>query len=51
MFNVNLPKQFWAEAVLTATYLFNRLPTKVLGNTSTPLQEWFNKKPNFLNLM
>ena len=32
-----VPKYFWPEAVATATYLINRLPTKVLDQ-KTPLQ-------------
>nr|XP_043639067.1 uncharacterized protein LOC122610138 [Erigeron canadensis] len=32
-----VPKQFWPEAVATATYLINRLPTKIL-KMKTPLK-------------
>jgi transposase InsO family protein len=31
MFQKNVPKSFWGEAVLTATHLINRLPSRVLG--------------------
>lgn len=31
LFQRNVPKHFWGEAVLTATYLINRLPTRMLG--------------------
>ena len=30
MFSNNVPKQFWGEALLTATYLINRMPSRVL---------------------
>ncbi|KAL5816220.1 hypothetical protein ACOSQ3_024598 [Xanthoceras sorbifolium] len=35
LFTSNVPKFFWGEAVLTATYLINRLPSRVL-NFDTP---------------
>ena len=31
MFHMNVPKKFWSQGVLTATYLINRLPSKVLA--------------------
>jgi hypothetical protein len=31
MFQKNVPKSFWREAVLTAAHLINRLPSRVLG--------------------
>ena len=37
MFYMNLPKYFWGDAVLTASYLINRMPSKVL-QYSTPLE-------------
>ncbi|KAK8934710.1 hypothetical protein KSP39_PZI014426 [Platanthera zijinensis] len=33
---MHLPKFYWGDAVMTAAYLINRLPTRVLGK-STPL--------------
>ena len=36
LFTTNVPKMFWGDAVLTATYLINRMPTKVL-DFSTPI--------------
>lgn len=36
MFSMNVPKYLWGEAILTATYLINRLPSRVL-NFETPL--------------
>uniref|UniRef100_A0A2N9I636 Integrase catalytic domain-containing protein n=1 Tax=Fagus sylvatica TaxID=28930 RepID=A0A2N9I636_FAGSY len=37
MFAMNVPKSFWGDAVLTAAYLINRMPSKVL-QFQTPLQ-------------
>ncbi|XP_060964985.1 retrovirus-related Pol polyprotein from transposon RE2 [Cannabis sativa] len=37
MFYMNVPKYLWGDAVLTASYLINRMPTKVLHYT-TPLK-------------
>jgi hypothetical protein len=31
MFTVNVPKFFWSEAIITATHLINRMPSRVLG--------------------
>ena len=36
MFTTHVPKQFWGAAVLTATYLINRMPSRVLS-FETPL--------------
>ena len=44
-----LPKQFWCEAVMAATYLRNRSPCVALGKT-TPYAKWFGSKPNISNL-
>jgi len=32
MFQSNLPRKYWGEALLTAVYLINRMPTPVLHN-------------------
>ena len=37
MFSINVPKYLWEDAILTASYLINRMPTRVL-NYSTPLE-------------
>ena len=49
LFQSKLPKYFWGEAVLTATYLINRLPTHVLGN-KTPFELFYSKKPRYKHM-
>jgi len=39
-----LPKLFWAEAINTAAYTRNCLPTK--ATSVTPHERWFGYKPN-----
>ena len=47
----NIPKSFWPEAVATAVYLLNRLPTGIL-NFKTPLDNFssLNLVPSSLQL-
>ncbi|KAG8501219.1 hypothetical protein CXB51_003321 [Gossypium anomalum] len=45
LFEKNLPKTIWAEAVNTAVYIQNRLPTKALTH-KTPFEAWFGFKPS-----
>ncbi|GKV38975.1 hypothetical protein SLEP1_g46821 [Rubroshorea leprosula] len=40
-----LPKSFWAEAVYTAVYLLNGLPTKVIKGM-TLIEAWYGQKPS-----
>lgn len=49
MFQASLPLKFWEEAILTTTYLINRIPTPVLNNKS-PYEPLFNKIPYYNNL-
>lgn len=37
LFQTNVPNKFWGEAILTATYLINRMPSRVL-NFKSPIQ-------------
>lgn len=37
-------------AVMTATYLINRLPTKANENNTTPYMLWNKRKPNLSNI-
>ena len=41
----SLDKIFWGEAVLTATYLINRIPTKGLKVSRTTFELWHKRKP------
>ena len=41
----NLPNTFWEEAVATACYLQNRLPTTTLSS-QTPFKKWSGIKPD-----
>lgn len=45
----NLPRKLWAEAVNTAVYVLNRVPSTKNPDT-TPYELWFKKKPNVENL-
>ncbi|KAL0406592.1 UNVERIFIED_CONTAM: Copia protein [Sesamum latifolium] len=45
LFQSHLPKRFWGEAILAATYLINRLPSSVLAWKS-PLEMLYHKPPN-----
>ena len=45
MFQTNVPKQFWSDAVMTACYLINRTPTRVLDDL-TPYEVLNNRKPS-----
>lgn len=43
-----LDKRFWGEAILTANYLQNRLPSESVERT--PYELWMGRKPNYSNL-
>uniref|UniRef100_A0A8R7Q7D9 Integrase catalytic domain-containing protein n=1 Tax=Triticum urartu TaxID=4572 RepID=A0A8R7Q7D9_TRIUA len=42
----SMPLKFWDEAFIAATYLINRMPSKVI-NFETPLERLFHEKPNY----
>jgi hypothetical protein len=44
--HASMPLTFWDEAFLTATYLINRLPRKVIYD-STPIECLFHKKLDY----
>lgn len=47
--HASMPLKFWDEAFVTATYLINRLPSKVISG-DTPIERLFNQKPDYLSL-
>ena len=47
--HAKLPKMYWAEAVATAAYIQNRLPTSVLKQ-ETPYERWCGKKPDMRHM-
>jgi len=47
--NASMPLKFWDEAFLTATYLINLLPSRVI-NYKTPVELLFKEKPNYSSL-
>lgn len=49
MFHKNMPRRFWGDAVMTACYLINRIPTKVLDDLS-PFEVLNKTKPNINHL-
>ncbi|KAJ0457905.1 putative RNA-directed DNA polymerase [Helianthus annuus] len=48
-FEANVPKRFWGECVLTAMYIINRLPSKVIKN-KTPYELVWNQRPKYNHL-
>ena len=44
----NLPLTFWGYALETATYLVNRVPTKLIPNN--PYELWIDRKPSVKHL-
>ena len=44
-----MPLKFWDEAFVTATYLINRLPSKVIQG-QTHLERLLHQTPDYLNL-
>ena len=48
--HAGLSKQYWGEAVMTATFLRNRCPTRAIGHDKSPHEVWTQKKPLLKNL-
>jgi len=42
----SLSKMYWAEAVNTAAFLRNRVPTTAFRTHETPCGRWYGRKPN-----
>ena len=49
MFQSQLPVKYWGEAILTATYLVNGMPTTILHN-QTPFEILYHTKPHYEHL-
>ncbi|KAM2573952.1 hypothetical protein TB2_005960 [Malus domestica] len=49
MLQMNVPKRFWSQSVMTAAYLINRLPSRVLGFKS-PIEIVKNRKVDLSHL-
>lgn len=45
-----LPKFLWAEAIATAAYVRNRVPTRAHSEPTTPYELWHGSKPDISNL-
>lgn len=50
LFGSCLSKKFWIDAILTATYLLNRSPTRAIPEAAVPYELWHGKKPDLSNL-
>ena len=51
LYSANMPDVYWAEAVTTSAYIWNRLPNSTVGeNELSPYEMWFGKKPNLHSL-
>lgn len=46
IFDAELGKELWGEAVRTSVYLINRTETRALENHKTPAEIWNSEKPN-----
>lgn len=44
--HASMPLKFWDEAFITATYLINRLPSKIINN-ETPLERLHHHPPDY----
>ena len=47
--HASMPLKFWDEAFMAATFLINRLPSKVIDN-QTPFERLLQQKPDYLSL-
>jgi len=45
-----VPKTFWAEAIATAVYVRNRVPTSSHKQSTTPYEIWYGVKPDLSHL-
>lgn len=45
-----LQKRFWADAVVTATYIRNRITCRGFPRNTTPYEKWYGSKPNVAHM-
>lgn len=45
LFDAKLPMEFWAEAIVTAAFVVNRIPTR--SSKKSPDELWSKRKPEF----
>lgn len=50
IFEAKLDKIFWGDAILTAVYLYNRLPTSTLPENRTPAEIWYGYEPDLTKI-
>ncbi|KAL5499747.1 hypothetical protein EMCRGX_G011207 [Ephydatia muelleri] len=50
MAQAGLSDKYWAEAVVTGTFLRNRVPTSSFKEKTTPFEKWYEKKPDLSHL-
>lgn len=48
--HAGLPNRFWAEALATAAYIRNHVPTTAIREEKTPFEQWYGRKPNISHL-
>lgn len=48
IFDSNLKKEMWGEALLTSAYLINRSPTST--TSKLPAELWFHKRQDLSNI-
>ncbi len=46
MAHAGLPDCYWAEAIATAAYVRNRMPSRSFKSPVTPYERWYRRKPN-----
>jgi len=50
MAHAGLSEKYWVEAVETASYIRNRIPTSAPYGNKTPLEAWSGRKPDVSNM-
>ena len=45
-----IPDSYWGEAVATAAYIRNRVPTSAFKERVSPYEKWYQRKPDLSHL-